>query len=119
MIAHFDPEQVSLATLIEIHLRTHASTSNHTMRGKYRSAVYAFDKAQQEQAQAILDNLQEQFDEPLVTRALPYRSFKPSDERFQEYFKKNAGGPFCKAYIDPKLQLLMRDFEENIKPAAS
>ena len=36
----FDPSMISLQTLIEIHLHTHASTSNHTMRQKYRSAIY-------------------------------------------------------------------------------
>ncbi len=42
VLVDFDPAQISLADLIEIHLRTHASTSQHSMRQKYRSAIYAF-----------------------------------------------------------------------------
>jgi len=54
VIVHFDPAVIDLKTLIEVHLRTHASTSEHSMRGKYRSAVYAFDPQQADDAQAVL-----------------------------------------------------------------
>jgi len=37
---YFDQTMISLQTLIEIHLHTHASTSNHSMRQKYRSVIY-------------------------------------------------------------------------------
>jgi peptide methionine sulfoxide reductase MsrA len=48
----FRPEKISVGSLIEIHLRTHSSTSNHSMRRKYRSAVYALwpDRSMQPQA---------------------------------------------------------------------
>ena len=38
---YFDPVIISLSDLIEIHLYTHASRSNHSMRSKSRSASYA------------------------------------------------------------------------------
>ena len=40
VIVHFNTERISLKTLIEIHLHTHKSTSNHSLRERYRSAVY-------------------------------------------------------------------------------
>ncbi len=42
VIVYFDAEKVELKTLIEIHLLTHKSKSNHSMRNKYRSAVLLF-----------------------------------------------------------------------------
>jgi len=36
----FQPDEISVGSLIEIYLRTHSSTSNHAVRRKYRSAVY-------------------------------------------------------------------------------
>ena len=42
VVVHFNAQIIPVKTLIEIHLRTHASSSAHTMRGKYRSAVYSF-----------------------------------------------------------------------------
>jgi peptide-methionine (S)-S-oxide reductase len=116
VVLTFEPEKISLASLIEIHLRTHSSMANHTMRRKYRSAVYAMDEAQAEAARRVLTELGPGFDAPLVTRVLPFRTFRASDERFQRYAEKNAGGPFCTAYIDPKLALLRQEFGKLLKP---
>jgi peptide-methionine (S)-S-oxide reductase len=115
----FQPEKISLGSLIEIHLRTHSSTSNHAMRQKYRSAVYVMDEAQAEAARRVLAEVEPSFDAPLVTRVLPFRTFNASEERFQRYAEKNAGGPFCTTYIDPKLALLRKQFSSLLKPAES
>ena len=112
VIAYFDPDQIPLETLIEVHLRTHASTSNHKMRGKYRSAIYAMTAQQAAEATQSLTRLQAGFDAPLVTQGLQFDGFKPSDPHFQNYRAKNAGGPFCTRYIDPKLDLIRRDFAD-------
>ena len=106
----FDPAEIDRDVLIEVHLRTHASMSDHSMRGKYRSAVYVVDAAQGEVVRAALGRLQAGFDRPLVTRVLPLAAFRASDERFQNYHEKQAGGPFCTRYIDPKLDRLRREF---------
>ncbi|MEO3417055.1 peptide-methionine (S)-S-oxide reductase [Roseovarius sp. CAU 1744] len=110
IIVQYDPARISLEILIEIHLRTHASTSDHKLRGKYRSAVYAMDADQKPLIGRALKRLQAGFDAPLVTRVLDFNGFKASEVRFQQYHRKNAGGPFCRRYIDPKLDLLRRDY---------
>jgi peptide-methionine (S)-S-oxide reductase len=114
----FRPDIIPLASLIEIHLRTHSSTSNHAMRRKYRSAIYVMDEVQAEAARRILKEVAPGFDAPLVTRILPFRTFKASDERFQRYSEKNAGGPFCTTYIDPKLALLRKEFGGLMRSAS-
>ena len=115
VIVHYDPAVIDLGALMEIHLRTHSSASDHVLRGKYRSAVYVFTAEEGERARACLSALQGKFDQPLVTRVLDFRAFKASDERYQNYFEKNADGPFCKSYIDPKLNLLFKNFRKNLK----
>jgi peptide-methionine (S)-S-oxide reductase len=117
VVLTFQPEKISLASLIEIHLRTHSSTSNHVMRRKYRSAIYVMDEAQAEAARSVLTDVEPGFDAPLVTRILPFRAFKASDERFQRYAEKHAGGPFCTTYIDPKLALLRKEFGSLLRSA--
>ena len=111
----FDPARVPLAVLVEAHLRTHASTSAHSMRGKYRSAIYVpdGDGAEGEEAdelRALLRDLQSGFERPLVTRVLPLRRFRLSDERFRDYYRTDPERPFCRAYVDPKLALLRSRF---------
>lgn len=111
----FDPAGIDREVLIEVHLRTHASTSDHSMRGKYRSAVYVTDAAQGEGVRAALGRLQAGFERPLVTRVLMLGGFRPSPEQFRNYHDKQAGGPFCRRYIDPKLDRLRRDFAAHVR----
>ncbi len=110
VIVTFDPLVIPLDILTQVHLRTHASTSKHKMRGKYRSAVYTFSDEQMAGMQALIGAQQGDFDAPLVTQTLPFVEFKASDARFQNYYATDGERPFCTTYIDPKLTKIRRDF---------
>ncbi|MGB5554620.1 MAG: peptide-methionine (S)-S-oxide reductase [Flavobacteriaceae bacterium] len=114
VIVHFDAQQISLATLMEIHLYTHQSTSDHSMRAKYRSAVYTYSETQKTKASQLLNQFQEVFGQQLITEILPFANFKPSEEKFVNYFYNNPEKPFCKTYINPKLQWLMNKFAKEL-----
>lgn len=111
----FDPAIIPLSALIEIHLRTHASTSSHKLRGKYRSAIYVLDGETEVEARQTLETLAPDFDAPLVTHVLALEDFRASPERYQNYADKNANGPFCTAYIDPKLALLRKEYSAYLR----
>lgn len=110
----FDPSVISLSELIEIHLHTHASRSNHSMRGKYRSAIYAYDDSQFKQATNSLDRLRASFDDPLITRVYGFESFKKNRAELTNYFYSAPDRPFCQSYIEPKLKLLMVRFNRHV-----
>ena len=114
VLLQFDPERISIKDLIEVHLNTHKSTSNHFMRSKYRSAVYVFSAKQQLESEQIIKLLQKEFDDKLITKVHGFEEFKMSPEPYQNYYQKNPEKPFCKTYIDPKLQLLLRKFPKNV-----
>lgn len=116
VILSFDPLIISLTKLIEIHLYTHHITSNHRMRSKYRSAVYTFDDQQEALAQNVLHDLQKDFEDKIITTVVPFRAFKPSAEEFKNYYAKDPDKPFCKRYIAPKLNLILRQFSADVKP---
>ena len=115
VIVYFN-KKTTLKTLIEIHLHTHKSTKEHSMRAKYRSAIYYFTKEQEEKSTQILAALQIDFKEEIITQILPFKKFKPSIEASQNYYIKNAGKPFCQKYINPKLDLIVREFSSHINP---
>ena len=115
VIVHFDPDIISLKTLIEIHLHTHSSTSNHSMRKKYRSAVYIYSDQQRQIAQKALEELQANFDKPLITKVLSFQAFNSSDESIQNYYYTRPEKPFCTNIIAPKLRLLMEQFGSYTK----
>jgi peptide-methionine (S)-S-oxide reductase len=112
VIVHFNETLISLATLIEIHLYTHKSASNHSMRTKYRSAVYVFSEKQKEHAQSQLDLLQFQFQNKLITQVFSFSKFKASRAQIQNYYYSNPKKPFCESFINPKLQVLLSKFSK-------
>ncbi len=115
VIVHFEPEIIPLEMLIEIHLHTHKSTSNHSFRSKYRSAIYFYSEAQKRDAQRIRAQLQEHFEQPLITQVLAFKHFQASRENLHDYYKSDPEKPFCKTYIVPKLQLLMQQYGKHLK----
>jgi peptide-methionine (S)-S-oxide reductase len=114
VIVHYDMEEISLRNLIEIHLLTHKSTSNHSMRKKYRSAVYAFDEDSKKRSEAIIRELQGDFNYNIITEVLLFEQFKPSDEQFQNYYSNNPNKPFCVTYITPKLTMLRNRYAQKL-----
>ena len=115
VIVHFDPAITGMQTLIKIHLHTHASSSNHSMRNKYRSAIYAFSKTQENEAGKILWVLRKEFKEELITEVLAFRKFKRSDESYCDYYQNGPEKPFCKRFIEPKIEFLKLNFPKNLK----
>ncbi len=110
VIVHFYEVQIPLKVLIEIHLHTHKSTSQHSMRKKYRSAMYYFNGEQHLKVNAILKGFQSNFDNQLITQVLPYAKFKPSGGEIENYYYKNPEKPFCTSFINPKLKVLLEQF---------
>ncbi len=110
VIVHFDSEMIPLRTLIEVHLLTHNSTSDHSMRSKYRSAVYTFSEKQKKEASVAIAQFREEQDKLFITEVLAFSEFKPSREQITNYYYKNPEKPFCKSFIDPKLKLLLDQF---------
>ncbi|MFT6898520.1 MAG: peptide-methionine (S)-S-oxide reductase [Paraglaciecola sp.] len=110
----FDPAVISLSTLVEIHLHTHASTSNHSMRGKYRSAIYVYDKVQYNQTVNILDAHRADFDQPVITQVYRFKGFKANKAELIDYFYTAPDRPFCQRYIHPKLSVLLARFSHHV-----
>ena len=110
VLVDFDQVQIGLADLIEIHVRTHASTSQHSMRKRYRSAIYVMNSQQQQEAEDILIDLQDDFDNKLITLVLRFAGFENSSEKYHNYYRNNHSNQFCRRYIDPKLETLRREY---------
>ncbi|WP_231754711.1 hypothetical protein, partial [Phenylobacterium sp. CCH9-H3] len=50
------------------------------------------------------------------TPILTFAGFKASDERYQNYYRTDPNRPFCRRYIDPKLDFIRKHFSENALP---
>lgn len=110
VIVEFDPESIPLQALISVHLHTHSSTSVHSMREKYRSAVYTFSADQQALAIGIIQALGQEFNEPIITEVVAFHDFKINKQEYLNYYYADPSRPFCQNIVNPKLRQLLRDF---------
>lgn len=110
VIVHYNIDLIHLEDLIAVHLHTHKSTSNHSFRKKYRSAVYVFDQEDLEKSEMGIKDLQTNFKEKLITKVHRFGKFKASEIQFHDYYFNNPEKPFCETYISPKLQMLKQKF---------
>ncbi|NPA65757.1 MAG: peptide methionine sulfoxide reductase [Epsilonproteobacteria bacterium] len=111
IILKYDPSLIDTRILIQIHLLTHKANSNHSMRNKYRSAIYVFNKQQKQEIESILNN--ERSDQ-CITQVLLFGAFKINDEKYQKYYLKHATKGFCKNYIDPKIKKILLKYGKNV-----
>ena len=111
VIVHFDPEVIALEVLVEIHLLTHSSQSEHSMRNKYRSAVYTFDEIQRKLVTKSIDT-ENETNQATITQVLPFVSFELNSEEFLNYYQTRKEAPFCQKFITPKLEKLLVSHRE-------
>ncbi|QYJ75099.1 peptide-methionine (S)-S-oxide reductase [Shewanella sp. FJAT-52076] len=109
----FDPEKISEEQLVRVHLHTHSATKAHSLRGKYRSALYFHNHNQQQRLTEILTVLGIEFSELLITQILPLQGFKATPAQYQNYYQTDPDRPFCQVYIAPKLEKLTRLLEDD------
>jgi len=114
VLVHFDPKLISLQDLINVHLHTHQCTSSHSMRAKYRSAIYTFSYAQSDKAKEGLENAQHDFDAPIITQVIAFGEFKENEERYLNSYRNNPEKPFCKRYIHPKLLDIQKRYSKLV-----
>ena len=118
VIVTFNLSVIQLATLSEVHLRTHSATRARSPRGKYRSAIYIFEDCQRHEAEMAIARFAAESAKAVHTLVLPFRGFRASEERYQNYYRTDPSRPFCRRYIDPKLDDIRRHFSELALPEA-
>ena len=112
VIVTFDPSVIPLATLCEVHLRTHSATRARSPQSKYRSAIYIFEESQRAEAEEAILHFADASGQQVHTLVLPFSGFRASNERYRNYYRTDPSRPFCRRYIDPKLDLIRRHFSE-------
>ncbi len=115
----FDPNQISYADLLRIHLATHDPTTLNRQgadRGtQYRSVIFTHSPEQQVIAQQVVQEMQANFDAPIVTQVLPAETFYPAEDYHQNYYQTNPGAGYCQAVINPKLSKARALFRDKLK----
>jgi peptide-methionine (S)-S-oxide reductase len=109
---NFDRAIISLASLSEVHLRTHSASGTYSPGGRYRSAIYVLEADQHSEAARTVAQFAKESNATARTMALPLLGFKSSDARYQNYYRTKPDRPFCRRYINPKLKYIRDRYAE-------
>lgn len=115
----YDPDTISYADLVRIHLSTHNPTTPNQQgadRGtQYRSIILTHDVEQETVAKRVIEEMASAFDDPIVTGVKPFDVFHKAESHHQDYYASNPAKPYCTAVISPKLERFREMFRTRLK----
>ena len=115
----FDSSIVSYNTLLEMFFTLHDATQlnrqGNDVGTQYRSVIYYHDEEQKAESQAMIDALQKQIREPIVTELSPLTNFYPAEQYHQDYYNENPNQGYCSILIAPKLAKFEQYYADKLK----
>lgn len=115
----FDTDVIQLEEVLLIFMATHNPTTLNRQGGdvgtQYRSVIFYDTNAQKQTAEALINELNPHYNEPIVTEISPLLNYFKAEEYHQDYYTKNPDQAYCNAVIPPKLEKLKKLFAEKMK----
>jgi peptide-methionine (S)-S-oxide reductase len=121
----FDPAVISFREILEIFFAIHDPTTlnrqGHDVGTQYRSAIFYESPEQKAEAEQVIAALSSDgvFGAPIVTEVAPLEAFHPAEGYHQGYYRQNAGQPYCRATITPKVTKLRQKYAARLKKSAA
>ena len=117
----FDPKEISFREILKAFFAVHDPTTLNRQGSdvgtQYRSAIFYHDQEQKAAAEQVIRELDAAGirERPVVTEVVPLQSFYPAEEYHQDYYGHNAGQPYCRLVIAPKLAKFRKEHIDKLK----
>ncbi|WP_316735904.1 peptide-methionine (S)-S-oxide reductase MsrA [Pedobacter aquatilis] len=118
----FDEDIISYSELLLVFFKSHKPTSlnrqGNDIGSQYRSVIFYHNNVQKLLAEEMIEKLSNEqiYKKPIITELSPVSDFYEAEDYHQDYFIKNAGKPYCAFVIQPKLDKLLAEFTQHVKP---
>lgn len=114
----FDPTSIDYRELLEIHLATHDPTTLNRQGAdkgtQYRSIIFTHSDEQRQVAESVLQALQHEYHDPIVTEIVPFVSFYKAEDYHQDYYRQNTAAGYCQIVISPKLRKFREKYQHKL-----
>lgn len=110
----FDPAVIRFHDILEVFFSTHDPTTLNRQGSdvgtQYRSAIFYHTPDQQAVAVQVMAQIGQAgiWDGKIVTHVSPFTEFYRAEPYHQEYYRNNAGQPYCQMVIAPKVAAFRR-----------
>ncbi len=114
----YDPDVVAYRELLRLFFAVHDPTTRNRqgpdVGSQYRSAVFYHDDGQRETAEEVIDELEGDAYDGIVTELSPAEEFYEAEEYHQNYYEENPQQPYCRVHIPPKLEKVRESFGDLV-----
>jgi peptide-methionine (S)-S-oxide reductase len=117
----YDPAVISYDDLLTVFFGSHDPTTPNRQGAdvgeQYRSVIFYADEEEKAAAERIAEEIDESLKDGthVVTLIEPLREFYPAESYHRNYFKENAGAPYCQLIIEPKVEKVRTRFAQLVK----
>ncbi len=115
----YDNTKISLDTIFKVFLTTHDPTTLNRQGAdvgtQYRSVIYFETEDEQKLANNTIKEIQEYYDNPIVTEVEKLDVFYNAEDYHQDYYAHHKTEPYCAAVISPKINKLRANFSSLLK----
>lgn len=114
----FDPAVISFRELLYVFFSVHDPTTlnrqGNDVGTQYRSVVYYHSEAQKTETEEVIAEVQEAWENPIVTEVSPINQFYKAEDYHQNYYKNNPYQGYCMVVIAPKMKKFREKYKEKI-----
>lgn len=115
----FNAKIISYSQIVYVFMSTHNPTTVNQQGAdkgtQYRSVIYYRNKQQKNIAERVLNKMDFNFKNPIVTQIKPFKMFYKAENFHQNYYNNNKDENYCKIVILPKLEHLSLCLEDKIR----
>jgi len=112
----YDAETLSYEDVLTVFFAVHDPTTvdrqGPDVGSQYRSAVFYHDEAQRDTARELVERLEVEYDDPIVTEIEPLETFYEAEAYHQNYFEKHPEDAYCRFNAAPKVEKVREKFAE-------
>lgn len=117
----FDANVITYEDILVIFMTTHDPTTLNRQGAdlgtQYRSVIYYHDERQKEIAEAVIKELAQYYENPIVTEVSEAVTFYEAEKEHQDYYRNNQQQGYCSFVITPKLMKLRKLHADKLKSA--
>jgi|TARA_B100001964_G_C14065849_1_gene523588 peptide-methionine (S)-S-oxide reductase len=103
----FDPNVIPRRILLEVFFTCHNPTQlnrqGNDIGPQYRSCIFYSNDEQKQDAEAVIEYLQQNFVDDIVTEVSPLINFYVAEDYHHDYYTINPQKPYCQVVIRPKI----------------
>jgi len=116
----YNPEEISLDTLLKIFFTTHDPTTlnrqGNDVGTQYRSVIYFKNEDEQKVIAKFIENVAKDYwTNPIVTEVEIEPTFYPAEEYHDDYYNQNNSNPYCFVVINPKINKIKSEYADLLK----